>query len=103
MLFLMPKCNGVVANRLPITVQRNEDGSYDLKTSARGPVLSLSGVMKRTEPNGTLAWHRRPTRRHESDPPAVQGRAQGHLGLCAANDWLVVDGGDPDICVGWGG
>ena len=39
----------IVANRLPITVQRNEDGSYDLKTSAGGLVSGLSGMMKRAK------------------------------------------------------
>lgn len=39
----------IVANRLPITVERREDGSYKLKPSAGGLVSGLSGMMKSTE------------------------------------------------------
>jgi trehalose 6-phosphate synthase len=39
----------IVANRLPITVERSEEGSYKLKPSAGGLVSGLSGMMKSTE------------------------------------------------------
>ena len=39
----------IVANRLPITVKRTEEGSYDLIPSAGGLVTGLSGMMKSTE------------------------------------------------------
>ena len=39
----------IVANRLPITVKKNEEGSYDLIPSAGGLVTGLSGMMKTTE------------------------------------------------------
>ena len=40
----------IVANRLPITVTKNEDsGSYDLIPSAGGLVSGLSGLMRSTE------------------------------------------------------
>lgn len=36
----------VVANRLPVTLERRDDGSYNLKPSAGGLVSALSGLMK---------------------------------------------------------
>lgn len=39
----------IVANRLPITVKRQEDGHYDLIPSSGGLVSGLSGMMKTTE------------------------------------------------------
>ena len=39
----------IVANRLPITVTRGQDGSYELFPSSGGLVSGLSGMMKTTE------------------------------------------------------
>lgn len=39
----------IVANRLPITVKRNDEGTYDMIPSSGGLVSGLAGMMKTTE------------------------------------------------------
>lgn len=47
---LTPKQNLiVVSNRLPLSVKRGEDGSYQSSMSSGGLVTSLSGLTKTTE------------------------------------------------------
>jgi trehalose 6-phosphate synthase len=43
----------LVSNRLPITINRSEDGHYDLKLSSGGLVTGLSGLSKTT----TFQWY----------------------------------------------
>ena len=39
----------LVSNRLPITIKRSEDGSYDFSMSSGGLVSGLSGLSKTTQ------------------------------------------------------
>lgn len=39
----------VVSNRLPVTIKRSEDGSYDYSMSSGGLVTALQGLKKTTE------------------------------------------------------
>ncbi|MCJ1399310.1 Trehalose-6-P synthase/phosphatase complex synthase subunit [Xylographa trunciseda] len=51
-----PKMDGrllLVSNRLPITIKRSEDGSYDFSMSSGGLVSGLSGLSKST----TFQWY----------------------------------------------
>ena len=43
----------LVSNRLPITIKRSEDGSYDFSMSSGGLVSGLSGLSKAT----TFQWY----------------------------------------------
>ena len=43
----------LVSNRLPITIKRSEDGSYDYSMSSGGLVSGLSGLSKST----TFQWY----------------------------------------------
>ena len=43
----------LVSNRLPITIKRSEDGSYDFSMSSGGLVSGLSGLSKST----TFQWY----------------------------------------------
>ena len=43
----------LVSNRLPITIKRSEDGSYDFSMSSGGLVTGLSGLSKST----TFQWY----------------------------------------------
>lgn len=52
----MPQVEGrllLVSNRLPITINRSEDGHYDFKMSSGGLVSGLSGLSKST----TFQWY----------------------------------------------
>lgn len=51
-----PKADGrllLVSNRLPITIKRSDDGSYDFEMSSGGLVSGLSGLSKST----TFQWY----------------------------------------------
>jgi trehalose 6-phosphate synthase len=39
----------VVSNRLPVTISRNEDGTYNFKLSSGGLVSALSGCKKQMD------------------------------------------------------
>jgi trehalose 6-phosphate synthase len=43
----------LISNRLPITIKRSEDGSYDFSMSSGGLVSGLSGLSKST----TFQWY----------------------------------------------
>ena len=43
----------LVSNRLPVTIKRSGDGSYDFKMSSGGLVSGLSGLSKAT----TFQWY----------------------------------------------
>lgn len=43
----------IVSNRLPITIKRSDDGTYDFSVSSGGLVTGLSGLSKTT----TFQWY----------------------------------------------
>ena len=52
----VPKPDGrllLISNRLPITIKRSDDGSYDFSMSSGGLVSGLSGLSKST----TFQWY----------------------------------------------